>query len=296
MLRATPRRTVRALATAVAVLVATVSLGGTADAQEPEPTPSADESEPTPSADESEPAIEARAAFEAGTAALRDGHYDEAVVQLTRSHDLLPNVANAFNLAVALLRAGRPRESLALLRALEDDLHGPLSEEQRTAIDQRIAETLSRVAQLDVVVERVPGDDGGPARAILEVDGAEIAELEIGPGGSRTRRVELDPGDHTIAVRAPRYAPATRSVAVTAGSSSVTSFVLAPEVAVAVTPPQQPPEGGVDETALWVGLIAGAVALAAGGITLGVWLDEPRLVVDPETGIGETLLAAGVSF
>lgn len=244
------------------------------------------------------PADEARISFEEGTRALREGRYADAVVALERSHALLPNVPNAFNLAVALLRAQQPLRALVILRALEDGLHGPLADAQQAAVTERVTEALGHVAQLEVVVHRPAGGDG-PVAVRVDVDGASAIELTLAPGQTASRRIELEPGDHTLVVTAPPYLRAERSFAATAGSSSRTAFDLglAATEGDAVAPAGTA-ASSIDETALWVGILTGVVVLTAGAVTVGVLVDQaqPRPVVDPVTGIAETLIGTRIAF
>lgn len=223
---------------------------------------------------QADPAPEdARALFEAGTEALRRGAYDESIDLLSRSHALLPNVANAFNLGVALLRAGRVVRARDLLSQLESGAFGALADEQRAAVGERMREAESTLAVLEIAVR-------GAANPTLRIDGV-VLETE-----GAEARVEVDPGAHRLEVQAPGAVSETRDLEMRPGVVTNLVIELHPEP----PPPVAVVEATSDDGWVWA-LGTTGVVLAVGGVVLGVVLGTmgPRPITDPVTGIGETL-------
>jgi tetratricopeptide (TPR) repeat protein len=113
-------------------------------------------------------AVQARAAFERGVAASRDGRWDDARLEFQRSRTLVVKPSTLFNLAVASLKLGRASEALEALAAFV-----------QIANPAEHAAMLERAAALRADAERLE-DAARPAgervRALLEPAGLTPAQ------------------------------------------------------------------------------------------------------------------------
>lgn len=146
-------------------------------------------------------ALEARMLFEDGVRASRDERWAEALDSFRRSRALVPRASTLFNIAIALDRLGRLRESIAAI-----DEYLTISDATADAVDRAEAtrlriEGLARLGRLTVRVT--------PPGAMLELDGAE---LEAGT------TQEVDPGDHVLTATAPGHLTQRVQVAVRPGA------------------------------------------------------------------------------
>jgi hypothetical protein len=120
--------------------------------------------------------------------------------------------STAYNLAVALLRLGRPS---AALDALDDYLRtsDPEAEADRRAQARELLETaLGSIAHVSLTVD--------PAGAVVRVDGERVG------GEGVVRELRLDPGEHTVRVQAEGYEPSTFELSVLDGERSTREVVL----------------------------------------------------------------------
>lgn len=228
--------------------------------------------------------LEARRLFERGTEALRADDLEEALAALSESHALLPIVPNTFNLAVALLRAARVRESIALLEGLLEARFGALEPAQRASIQSRLDEARAALAHLRISV-------AGPDRVSVWVDGVELASLSE----AQLREplsLEVDPGAHHVAVRAPGFVSEAREVELAAGAEVGVAFALRAESS-SSSSSSSAAEAGESQDSTWIWVVVSLVVLAAGaGLATTLALTLPTQadpVVDPVTGLGETL-------
>ncbi len=232
---------------------------------------------------------EARLKFEEGTLALREQRYDEAASALRRSLELMPNVANAFNLAVALRGAGELTSALDILDRLLLDEFGELDEERRPVVGEERRQVRAERPQLVVSVRGVP-------EAMVAIDGTTVGTVS-GAG----LVVDVDPGARTVRVTADGAEPVERSVEVERGSMERVTMNVVPtptrtaeqaEPSVPEPEPEEPerPSSGIRAWPFVVGglVLAGlAVGLAIG--LQGVRTQEP--LSDPVTGVGMTLVS-----
>lgn len=237
---------------------------------------------------------EARRKFEEGTLALREQRYGAAADALRRSLELMPNVANAFNLAVALRGAGRLTDALDILERLLLDEFGELGEERRPVVGEERRQVRAERPQLVVSVRGVP-------QAVVAVDGRTVGTVS-GAG----LVVDVDPGERSVRVTATGAEPVERTVEVARGSMARVTMNVAPTPAETAanaenlqpteTPaPEEPGEPGTARGGIraWP-FIVGALALAGVAVGLAIGLQGVRTedpISDPVTGVGMTLLS-----
>lgn len=117
-------------------------------------------------------------ALDAGEAEVAEGHFRAAMA--TR-----PDDRTALNLAEAVLRQGRPREALTIVRPLATSVEDPI------VLD--VARDLEARARAQVATVRVRWETGA-AVGELRVDGQVVEPL---------LRLELDPGAHHVEAVGP---------------------------------------------------------------------------------------------
>ncbi|MEM9188647.1 MAG: hypothetical protein AAGF12_05700 [Myxococcota bacterium] len=156
-----------------------------------------------------EPSAQAEALFEEGTAALQEGRFAEAVERYTASLDLLPQLATAFNLAVALRGVGRTRAAVELFDELLDERYGAFDDAWRATAEELRRETVREIARLSITLE-------GAEAAQLRIDGVPAGELRA--GAPLLRRV--DAGTHVLAALASGRATEDVSVRVERGGEA----------------------------------------------------------------------------
>jgi hypothetical protein len=227
--------------------------------------------------------LEARALFEEGVRLSRAERWLEALDAFRGSRERVERPRTLFNMAIALDRLGRLRESMAAIdRYLEisdataDDADRREAARMRLACERRLVTLTLRVT---------------PPDATVEIDG------EDAPGGGAERRITWDPGDHVVVVRAAGHAPLRESLSLPPGSLVERTIVLSADTTTTVVPvdegvehhaPDERGQGGssepvdtrersiVEDPIFWV--IVGSVAVAAGvGIGVGVFVaTEPQ--------------------
>lgn len=156
-------------------------------------------------------ALEARMLFEDGVRASRDERWAEALDAFRRSRALVPRASTLFNIAIALDRLGRVRESITTI-----DEYLTISDVTADAID-RAGATRLRIegrARLGRLIVRVTPPDSS-----LELDGAQLA-----PGAVQ----EVDPGDHVLSATAPGHLTQRVRVAVRPGADVERAIDLEP--------------------------------------------------------------------
>ncbi len=203
---------------------------------------------------------EAKARFLAGRAAVEAGRWADAVENFERAYQLSKAPSALYNLAVALRALGRYREARDHLERLFE-VHGErLSPRLRADAKRYLEEARDQVATL--LLEGLETE----LRHRVRVDGHLVPDE-----GERPLRVEVDPGRHTLVVRAEERRPFEWEGEVDAGATERIDVSLPLERRPAPTPsplqPTPPPkeedEGGglLSSPWFWVGT---AVVLAAG--------------------------------
>jgi hypothetical protein len=123
---------------------------------------------------------------------------------------------------------------------------------------------------LVVVVRDAKGADANGAR--VSIDGAP--QVEVSGMGLR-----LNPGKHTLAVEAPGFLPAEKTVTLSEGVKNMQAIVSVEAPAHAGSMPASEPEGsGKPATGAWAFAIGGGIALvAAGGLSAAGWVEHENL-------------------
>ena len=138
----------------------------------------------------------AREAYQDGLAAMENGRWADALAAFRRSYEIFPAAPALFNQGVVLRSLGRLREARDTFARLLD-AHPDLSEEARAAANEMGAEVAERIAALEVVNLPRAGPD-----LRIRFDGEPYQD-----DGSRPLVVEVDPGEHALAVLAEGYEP-----------------------------------------------------------------------------------------
>ena len=159
---------------------------------------------------------DARAAFEAGSAAIDAGRYADGVEHLERSLELLPRVSTAYNLAVARRGTGDFVGARRALRGLLEGEYGEADAATRGRARQLLAEAEAEIATLRVAV-----DGGAPIR--VTVDGVTVGVLDA-PGQIS---IEVNPGTRLVGADAPDRQQVERPLSIAPGAVEVLTIHLA---------------------------------------------------------------------
>ena len=134
---------------------------------------------------------EARSLFEVGVRYVEQERWGEALEYFRRSREMMERPSTVFNMAVALLRLGRPTEGV---RALDDYLRMAegAGEEGRRAEARRLLEpALASIARIQLQIS--------PSDADVRIDDQVIA------GEGAEREIPLDPGEHVVTLSAAGF-------------------------------------------------------------------------------------------
>ncbi len=192
------------------------------------------------------------------------GNWEEARVLFRRAHELAPNARTWRGLGITAFELRHYVDAIAELEACLVDPRKPVTEKQRSEVQALLVRAREFVSVYRVTV--APGD------AEVLVDGK--------PATLKDGKLFLDPGDHSVVVRAAGYEERRADLKVDGGKQDQLSIELA--VAQSAAPEQadtgQPaqPAAPAQSTAmprklLWTWVLGGT-ALAAGGTALGLRL------------------------
>ena len=197
-------------------------------------------------------------AFLAGTQAIDEGRWADALEHFREAHRLTGSPVALFNVGFALRALGRAREARDAFDAVVAAADAP--EDIRAdalALRTEVARTIATVAFHGV-------DD---PRADLRVDGRDV---EQPPPWT----LEVDPGAHTASVRLATYEIWDWSDELAPGSRTDVLVDLRPA----------PPAGGtnlVEEPWLWI--VVGVVVLA--GVGVAIWAVDDAQQLRPEAAV-----------
>lgn len=218
----------------------------------------------------------ARELYKEGAEFANQGQWNEARQRYEKSLALKRAPRTLYSLGVAYRSLRRFVESLESYRAFlvepKKDDDKPYEEQAREAI----AELEKQVARLDIKVS--PQRDN--LKMMLTIDGIIVPEAAYG----YPRLV--DPGTHTVLVRADGYRDATQTVTVTEGEQLPVSLRLIR--AIKPGPLDGPPKA--DVPVVPTVLLAGGSAAFAVGLTVG--LVGVQKAMDAPTRDGEDAMAA----
>ena len=203
---------------------------------------------------------EARALFVAGSAAIENGRWSDAISSFERAYAITNAPSALFNRAFSLRALGRHREARDdFARLLEDH---ELEASMRTDAERYLREERARVAVLELAgLADVPH--------ALRLDGRDVAD-----SGDRPLTLDTDAGEHSITAEREGYESFRWEGTLSDGERRRLDVVLQP-LALALSP--ETPQG--DDTAVHVVIvIAVLAALAAGGAVLGWYLQDQAQV------------------
>ncbi len=177
----------------------------------------------------------ARAAFALGNEKMEAGEFDAAAAAFKEANELIPAALAQYKYALALDKAGKPKEALEAYKAL---LAGELPEkmaEQKIAAEKRVAELTEGLKPKTGVVKLT----SNPPGATVVVDGER--SLDVTP-----TTLTLKPGVHHVEVTMAGHEAVKKDVEVAAGASVELAIDLPaaappPPVASSSAPPPPPP-------------------------------------------------------
>jgi hypothetical protein len=201
-----------------------------------------------------------------GSRLAQDGAWDSALVCFERLVERAPDASTRgdalFNQGIALQSLARHREARDVFARWMRE-HAATSDDATRAEAARLFATeAARVGTLELAL---PAE---PAELEVRVDGRPT------PVPARPLIVEIDPGPHAITVTAPGHTTFTWDGRVSDGQRErVEVTLLRIETGGSV----------LDSPGFWVGMVV-LVGAIAGGIALGVWLQDDAQL-DPRPGL-----------
>jgi hypothetical protein len=205
------------------VLVALFALCNVAAAQDPDAgvgpsdaggVDTATDASTSPEPDSEEVANEARELFRRGVALSRQERWGEALEYFRRSRALVERPSTTFNIALALLRLGRPTEGRATLQEYIAQSEGnPREAARRQQAGELLSLAMSTIAELTLALS--------PIDAEVRVDGV------LREGAGETRVISLDPGSHSLRVTHDGYIAETLDLSVLDGERVSREIALA---------------------------------------------------------------------
>lgn len=249
-----------------------------------------------------------------GDAAYADGKLELALEKYRGADEIMGVPTTAFEVGKTYEAMGKLVEARdAYLRVVRYRLDKPNAafEEAKTKADQRAAALGDEIATLQLTISGV--DDGVDLEILI--DGVEVSAAGVG-------QRSVNPGEHTIVVRAPGYRDGQQTVTLGEGETKKAEIVLEKDPDAVVAPilptpspspePTLPPdttEGSMDFP-VWatvgfsVGLVGFGVGAAFGILSLGKAGDLEEACRDDrscEPGVGleqtqdDALLYANIS-
>jgi tetratricopeptide (TPR) repeat protein len=210
-----------------------------------------------PSGARAQHAEDYEALVRAAVVEFNQGHWDEAHALFSRAHALSPNARTWRGLGISAFESRHYVEAIADLEAALADPNKPLTAEQRA----EVSGVLKRAREF-VSVYRV---NVRPSDAQVMVDGTptKLANSEL----------YLDPGPHSIVVRAPGYEERMADIRASAGAQQELQI----DLRVADTAEEKRADSGEPARAepprrrVWTWVLAGST-VAAGGSALAAGL------------------------
>jgi tetratricopeptide (TPR) repeat protein len=208
---------------------------------------------------------EARAAYQRGVQAYRDGRYRDAIAEFQAANRLRPSAPLHYDIGQARERLGEAAEALAsYAEYLRLDPQAP----NRKAVERSMAALQARLATRGRQVLLVLTD---PGDAEVSLDGE--------PRGRSPFAAALAPGPHRVSVSLPGHRPVSRDVSLSRDRALELNLTLPPldaagaAAALQGTPPAAPleatrpvPAPEPAEGRSWLGpIIAGSVAVVVAG-------------------------------
>ena len=151
--------------------------------------------------------LDARRHFKTGTKLYRDGNYGGALAEFEEAYRLKPGAGSLQNIALSQKGLFRYAESAASLEQLLARHAGELSEGERKAVDEALAELRGLIASIKLRVQ--------PENARILLDGRPLT------GSDLALPIVLNVGEHALSVDAPGYAPERRVLRLAGGQREV---------------------------------------------------------------------------
>jgi hypothetical protein len=198
---------------------------------------------------------------------FEQAHWDEASALFRRAHELNPSARTWRGLGLTSFELRRYVNAIAELEAALADPRKPLTSAQRKEVETVLARAREFVSVYRVRVL--------PSEAEVFVDGAP-APLDAG-------QLFLDPGPHTVVVKAPGYQERREDLRAAAGAKDELSIELSvvepaqqaqPEAS-AAEPLAQEPAAQRPRRRIWTWVLGGA-AVGAGGAAIGLGVATAR--------------------
>lgn len=225
-------------------------------------------------ADPARDKVAAEALFREGRKAMRGESYDEACPKFAESYRLDPAAGTLLNLATCEEKRGRIASAWQRYNELREKVKK--WDRRRGLADRKIKQLEARLPRLTLVLE-----SGAPPSSVVERDGVVLAAASLGVA------IPLDPGPHTIVVRAEGYEDATTEFTIEEGEQRELNLKPGPKIPPppkpeppkpkpkpkAAPPPQPEPEsdgrqtlgyviGGVGVTSIVVSLVTGGMVIS----------------------------------
>ncbi len=216
----------------------------------------------------------AEALYQAGRELLTKNDWEGACAKFDASMQLDPVASTSINVANCLEHFNKPASAWSeLLRArtLNQDT---LGDERKKTLDEVITKTIAalepRVPKLRLGLSpRVEGT------AVLR-DGVEL------PRGTLDDPIPMDPGDHTLLIRAPGFEPFEKTVTLREGETLALEVALAASPKVTTAPPPPP----ATRLPIWP-FVTGSLGVVAVGAGLGFRIDGFAAESALDEGCGE---------
>lgn len=176
-------------------LACTSIFAAPARAQEP--------SEPKPAEAPETTTLEARRHFKSGTKLYRDGNYGGALAEFEEAYRLKPGAGSLQNVALSQKGLFRYSEAATTLEQLLSRHASELSDGERKAVEEALAELRGLLASIKLRVV--------PESARVQLDGRALGPAEL------AAPLVLNVGEHTLSVDAPGYASEKRVLRLAGG-------------------------------------------------------------------------------
>jgi hypothetical protein len=163
--------------------------------------------ETTPPETPDQQTLEARRHFKSGTKLYRDGNYGGALAEFEEAYRLKPGAGSLQNVALSQKGLFRYSEAAATLEQLLAKHAGELSDGERLAVVEALAELKGLMASIKLRVQ--------PEGARVLLDGRPLSTSDW------ATPIVVNVGEHTLTADAPGYASERRVVRVAGGQRDV---------------------------------------------------------------------------
>lgn len=215
-------------------------------------------------------AARAKQLFEEGREAVRAGDFAGGCPKMAESHELVPSIGALFNLALCSEHDGDLLEARTRWhRAVQ--LSKELADERQKLAEERLRELEAEIPTVEVVISRGTDVSKPPSGAIGELDGNLVSPRAL------QQPIEMNPGEHEIAVTVAGRPPASVTFEVARGDHITVSVPLP-----ATKPEPQPVTSDEGEPYRAVGYVllgVGAASFVVSAVTGAMYLGE-RSTVD----------------